>query len=73
MPWHWEESRRLETMASLTSFAANLLMDVAVEGVAGGQCPHLHRLGVRYTQGRWRRDVPDVAAGADCDTPSCTA
>lgn len=64
MPWHWDEARRLETMESLTAFAANLLMDVAVEGVVGGQCPHLKRLGVRYAQGRWRRDPFDRPASS---------
>ncbi|HWQ09533.1 MAG TPA: EAL domain-containing protein [Holophaga sp.] len=64
MPWHWDEARRREAMASLMRFAENLLMDVAVEGVAGGEKRReLKRLGVRYAQGGWRRDtrglVPD--------------
>lgn len=66
MPWHWEEKRRVATMASLLDFAGNLLMDVAVEGVnSDGQCQAFKRLGVRYAQGGWRRDhhglVPDPA------------
>jgi len=64
MPWHWDDARRQETMASLMRFADNLLMDVAVEGVeSGGHRRELKRLGVRYVQGGWRLDtlglVPD--------------
>jgi len=64
MPWHWDDARRQEAMASVLGYAGNLLMDVAVEGVdGGGQRRALQRLGVRYAQGRWRRDtlglVPD--------------
>lgn len=64
MPWHWEEERRLATMESLLSFADNLLMAVAVEGVDNeGQRRTFKQLGVRYVQGGWRRDhlglVPD--------------
>lgn len=66
MPWHWEEDRRVATMASLMAFAGNLLMDVAVEGVeSDGQRRAFKRLGVRYALGGWRRDhlglVPDPA------------
>jgi hypothetical protein len=66
MPWHWDDARRREALESLLSFAGNLLMDVAVEGVDnGGQSRAFKRLGVRYAQGGWRRDalglVPDPA------------
>lgn len=64
MPWHWDDARRQEVMASVLGYAGNLLMDVAVEGVdGGGQRREFQRLGVRYAQGRWRRDtlglIPD--------------
>ena len=64
MPWHWDDAKRQEAMASLVAFAGNLLMDVAVEGVqSNGYRRELRQLGVRYAQGGWRRDttgmVPD--------------
>ncbi|KHK03515.1 EAL domain-containing protein [Desulfovibrio sp. TomC] len=64
MPWHWDDAKRQEAMASLVHFAGNLLMDVAVEGVHSiGHRRELKQLGVRYGQGGWRRDtsglVPD--------------
>lgn len=61
LPWHWDEARRQDTMASLVQFADNLLMDVAAEGVQSiGHRRELKQLGVRYGQGRWRRDTAGI-------------
>ncbi len=61
LPWHWDEVRRLEAMSSLVGFADNLLMDVAVAGVACSSYRlTLKRLGVRYAQGVWKRDTAGV-------------
>jgi hypothetical protein len=61
LPWHWDESRRLEAMSSLVQFAGNLLMDVAVAGVERNSYRlALKRLGVRYAQGVWKRDTAGV-------------
>lgn len=61
MPWHWEETRGQETMASLVRFAENLLMDVASEDVQSiGHKQELKELGVRYGQGGWRLDTAGV-------------
>lgn len=61
MPWHWEEQRGQETMASLVRFADNLLMDVASEDVQSiGHKQELKELGVRYGQGVWRLDTAGV-------------
>lgn len=61
LPWHWDESRRLEAMSSLVRFAGNLLMDVAVAGVERNSYRlALKRLGVRYAQGVWKRDTAGV-------------
>ncbi|MGE4535583.1 MAG: EAL domain-containing protein [Desulfovibrio sp.] len=58
MPWHWDTAKRRELLASVLSFADNLLMDVAVEDVSsGGQRQEYKRLGVRYVQGCWRKDI----------------
>ncbi|EFL51017.1 diguanylate phosphodiesterase [Solidesulfovibrio fructosivorans JJ]] len=60
MPWHWDRAKRQEVLASVLAFADNLLMDVAVEDVSsGGQRQEYKRLGVRYIQGYWRKDITD--------------
>lgn len=61
LPWHWDESVRLEAVASLVRFAENVLMDVAVADVGSRSCRQaVRRLGVRYAQGAWRRDTAGV-------------
>lgn len=58
MPWHWEAARRWDVLASVRAFAGNLLVDVAVEDVSScGQRQECKRLGVRYVQGGWHKDV----------------
>ena len=67
MPWHWDAAKRRELLASVLAFADNLLMDVAVEDVSSGwQRQEYKRLGVRYIQGGWRRDI----AGRAVSSPS---
>lgn len=64
LPWHWEDARSEEAMASLVRFAGNLLMDVAAEGVKSiGQKIELKQLGIRYGQGRWLRDMAGILSG----------
>lgn len=65
MPWHWEAAKRRDLLASLLAFAGNLLMDVAVEDVSSGwQRREYKRLGVRYIQGGWCRDMPGRAVSS---------
>ena len=66
MPWHWDDAKRQDAMASLVQFADNILMDVAVEGVQSiGYKQELRQLGVRYAQGHWRCDTSGLVPVSD--------